>query len=253
MGRLSRLSRRIIPPAWRETVEADLIEEAARRHWRGFRADVWTTWQTLRVGAAFRWRARRATHHGTGVATQIVIRDAWRALRSSRGVTAFSVLILTAAIAAATVTFSVVDAVLLRSLPFDDSDRLVVVSSRGGGVASSKEFAQVMSFVHFDAWRRQADAFDSLAAVSWGPRAYLPTDAGERPLSVSQTTASLFEALHVNPVLGRLFTAENEIIGRNDVALIGHRVWQEDFGGDSNVIGRSFRLVYRAKDPSALI
>ena len=65
-------------------------------------------------------------------------------------------LILTAAIAAAAVTFSVVDAVLLRSLPFEDSDRLVEVSSRGGGVASSREFARVMSFTHFDAWRRQA-------------------------------------------------------------------------------------------------
>ncbi len=253
MAGLSRLTRRIVPPAWRETVEADLSDEAARRHLRGVHADVWMAWHTLRVGVAFRWRGRRLTRHGPGPVTHIVIRDAWRALRSSRAVTTFSVLTLTGAIAAATVTFSVVDAVVLRELPYEDSGRLVVVSSRGGGVASGRQFAEVTSFDHFDAWRRHADLFESLAAVSWGPRARIPADAGERTLSVAQATASLFETLRVDPVLGRLFTVEHESVGRNAVALLRYRAWQDSFGGDRDVIGRSIRLEYRAKDPPAFV
>jgi predicted permease len=237
MGWLSRLTRRIVPPAWRETVEADLTEEAARRHWRGFRADVWMAWQTLRVGAAFRWRARRAPEPRTGVATHIVIRDAWRALRSSRGVTGFSVLILTAAIAAATITFSVVDAVLLRSLPFESSERLVAVEYVRFDTRSNKEAPG-----YFNAWRERADAFEALGAAKPGRAAHVPSRGGNDFQWTSEVTASLFEVLQVRPVVGRVFGEEDEAPNRDIVAVIGYELWHRAFGGDPAVVGRTIRL-----------
>jgi hypothetical protein len=96
----------------------------------------------------------------------MVIRDAWRSLRSAPGTTAFSVIILTAGIAAATITFSVVDAVILRSLPFEDSDRLVVVGP-------DRPFMRSYSSADFIAWQDRADAFTALAGTAVGPMAHV--------------------------------------------------------------------------------
>ncbi len=176
----------------------------------------------------------------------MIIRDAWRALRSAPGSTAFSLLILSSAIAAATVTFSVVDAVILRSLPYEDSDQLVMVGA---------DPSSVQSEVNFTAWRDQADAFSAVAATSVGPMAHVPSDSGVEYVRAWRTTASLFDVLRVTPLKGRVFTAVNETEAHAAVAVIGCDLWQRHFGGDPNVVGRSIRLanVRDIKEPAALV
>ncbi len=173
----------------------------------------------------------------------IPLHDAWRALRTGAGSTAFSVLILTGAIAVATVTFSVVDAVVLRSLPFPDSDRIVTFGPDEKHVYSGPVAL---------ALRDRADTFAAVAAILWpGPLVHRPLADGFYGRAV-YSTASLFDVLQVRPLHGRLFTVENEVSGRDAVAVIGHDLWQRAFGGDPAVIGRSLRLgrpVFRAQGP----
>lgn len=178
----------------------------------------------------------------------MAIRDAWRALRSAPGSAAFCLLILTSAIAASTVTFSVVDAVVLRSLPFEDSDRLVIVGPHQPDI-------RVHSAAEFTAWRDRTDAFTALAATTVGPVVHVPSDSGVKYVRAWRTTASLFDVLRVRPVVGRVFTAENEVEGRNAVAVIGYRLWQRNFGRDPNVVGRSIRLANprRSEEPAGLV
>jgi predicted permease len=165
----------------------------------------------------------------------MVLQDAWRSLRSAPGTTAFSVIILTAGIAAATITFSVVDAVILRSLPFEDSERVVVVGPH-------QPHIRTYSSADFLAWRDRANAFTALAATTLGPMAHVPSHSGVAYVRAWETSASLFDVLRVRPVVGRVFTAGDEVAGRNHVAVISYRVWQQNFSGDPGVVGRSLRL-----------
>ena len=178
----------------------------------------------------------------------MVIRDAWRALRLASGSSAFCLLILVAAIAAATVTFSVVDAVVFRSLPFEEADRLVIVGPH-------QPYIRVHSARDFKTWRDQSDAFAALAATHVGPMAHVPSHEGVGYVRAWQTTASLFDVLRVRPVVGRFFTADNEVEGKNAVAVVGYRLWQRSFGGDPRVVGKSIRLANprRFQEPAGLV
>ena len=178
----------------------------------------------------------------------MTIRDAWRAIRSASGTSAFCVLILTTAIAAATVTFSVVDAVVLRSLPFEDSDRLVIVGPH-------QPYIRNHSAADFGAWRDRADTFTALAATYVGPMAHVPSATGVKYVRAWHTTASLFDVLRVRPVVGRVFTAEHEVEGRNAVAVIGTDYGNGILGGDPGVLGRSIWLANprRYEEPASLV
>ncbi|MDF2776453.1 MAG: macrolide transporter ATP-binding/permease protein, partial [Geminicoccaceae bacterium] len=176
--------------------------------------------------------------------TVTVLRDAWRSLRSAPGTTAFAAIILTAGIAVATITFSVVDAVILRSLPFEDSERVVVVGPH-------QPHVRTYSSADFRAWRHRTDAFTALAATTVGPVAHVPSDSGVAYVRAWETSASLFDVLRVRPVVGRAFTAGDEVAGRNQVAVIGYRVWQHNFGGDPGIIGRSIRVGDRKQPEQA--
>jgi len=171
--------------------------------------------------------------------TRFVFRDAFRALRSTPGATAFALVILTVGIGAATVTFSVVDHVVIRGLPFEDDDQLVIVRSgrpNGGGPVSPPEYF---------AWRERVVAFEHLAAVGTRAALEIPGDGSADPLLALGVSASLFDVLAVEPILGRVFTADHEVAGRDTVVVIGYGVWQRVFGGDPGVIGRTLRQTTR--------
>jgi predicted permease len=139
------------------------------------------------------------------------------------------VLILAAAIAAATTTFSIVDAVVLRSLPFPNSDRLVAMKT------AQPDFA-------YRAWQRQAESLDAIAASFVGPVVHVSAPSGVTYVRAWRVTASLFDVLGVRPILGRPFEAANEIAGQHRVAVISHKVWRDDFGSDPDIVGRSVWL-----------
>jgi predicted permease len=238
----SRLSagilRTVMSDARAEAVLGDIGEELARRQAGGAPPRwprLWVERQVWRYAmAAFRSAAPRL-----GRSLFYAFRDAWRAFRCAPASTGFILLILTAGIAASTVTFSVVDAVVLRHLPFEDDDRLVVVSADTPQVRSL-----TISAPEFLAWRDRTTVFENLAAVHSSGRVQVG-DGDDEPPQAARVTASLFDVLRVRPILGRTFTAEHEIAGRDRVAVISHRLWQQRLGGDVSVIGSTIRIAQR--------
>ncbi|MDQ3907810.1 MAG: ABC transporter permease, partial [Acidobacteriota bacterium] len=166
----------------------------------------------------------------------------WRDLRygarvmlKNPGATFVAVLTLALGIGATTAIFSVVNAALLRPLPFPEADRLVYVGQRyPSGLASSGE-------PKFMFWRAQSRSFESLACYSSyggasGNLAGGPEAQYVRGLRVSE---DLFRALGVKPALGREFTHEEDTPGAPGVAILSYGLWQRAFGGDAGVVGRT--------------
>ncbi|HUF48470.1 MAG TPA: ABC transporter permease [Vicinamibacterales bacterium] len=218
-----------------ETIVGDIQEELALRIESG-QAPRWPrAWAELQ---AWQYAATSlmAIVPRAGRSASYTLRDAWRSLRSTPTSTSFILLVLTIGIAAATVTFSVVDTVVLRHLPFEDDEQLVVVSQepeRLGRIAAPQEYL---------VWREGVEAFESLAAVRvWSDR----IDAGGGPVPVASAlaTASLFDVLRVRPAIGRAFTDEHEMPGREHVVVLGYGLWQRLFVGDAGVVGRTVSLL----------
>jgi predicted permease len=157
----------------------------------------------------------------------------WMLMRNP-GFTFVAVLTLALGIGANTAIFSVVNAVLLKPLPYYDPQRLVFVAKvhKGGEGHSVDDYLR---------WQAQSKAFDHLAAVrSW--RIYLTGLGKPERLDSVRVTASLFPALGVAPQLGRAFTPEEDRPGGARVAILSHALWQRRFGGDPAIIGQSLTL-----------
>jgi putative ABC transport system permease protein len=167
------------------------------------------------------------------------LRQAFRTLWSHPGPAATAVLTLALGIGATTAIFSVVDAVLLRPLPFSEPERLADVLAirpqRG-------EDRVAITPADFLAWRRESASFEHLGA--YVPFGTLDWTGGEEPLRLSRHLVSegLLEALGIRPEVGRLFASEEYRAGRDRVVLLSHRLWRERFGGDPAVAGRSMTL-----------
>jgi putative ABC transport system permease protein len=163
------------------------------------------------------------------------LRAAVRGLRAAPAFTAVVLAVLTLAMGATTAVFSVVDAVVLRGLPFDAADRLVKLDRTFDGRVGVSSFAAP----EFLALRPQQDVFEGLAAVMDGNVA-LRRDGGNDPetLRGQRVSAEFFQVLGVRPAIGRAFTTEDEGEGRQRVAVIGHGLWQRRFGGVPDVIGK---------------
>jgi putative ABC transport system permease protein len=169
------------------------------------------------------------------------LRSALRSLRSSPAFTSVAIGVLALGIGAGTAIFSVVDAVVLRGLPFDEHDRLAAVLEHdtlrpetfGGGTTTPQMFLD---------WREMQRPFESVAA-SAGTRFELRNDRGEpedaRGLRV---TREFFPTLRVRPLAGRLFTAEDEIEGAHRVVILSHAFWQRRFGGSLDAVGATLSV-----------
>lgn len=161
-----------------------------------------------------------------------------RNLRKSPSFAAVSVLTLALGIGATTAIFSIVNAALLRPLPFPSPDRLAVVYSVNPAPTGG---LWVVSPADFHDWREQARAFENLAAYSGGG---ISLRLSERPetFSAARVTWNFFNTIGVPPLLGKGFEVEDESNKPPDVNLVlSHRLWQNKFGGDPAVIGRHIR------------
>jgi predicted permease len=156
-----------------------------------------------------------------------------RSLRSSGGTVALAFATLTLAIAVATTTFSVVDAIVLRRLPFPDEGRLVAISR----VSASDPAPGVLAPQDFFAWQAETSSFESLGAVAGSSSLPFGPAGQEARLRTLRATSSFLDALGVRPVVGRVFTAEHERAGSDGVALISHRLWVRHFGANPAAIG----------------
>jgi putative ABC transport system permease protein len=165
-----------------------------------------------------------------------------RILWKRPGFTLIAVLTLALGIGANTATFSVVQAVLLRPLPFRDQERLVVAWKND---ATTKHSFVELSIPEFNQWRSQSQAFEHLAAMTTSVYgfSYMLTGRGE-PVQIqsARVSAEFFPALGVKPMLGRAFTADEDRPGMAGMALISHRLWQSRFSAAPNLVGQAITL-----------
>jgi predicted permease len=150
-----------------------------------------------------------------------------------RGTLVIAFLTLTLAIAAATTTFSVVDAIALRQLPFPDDDRLVAVAR----VSAARPQPGVVAPQDYFGWRDGTTAFEALGATGSTRASQLPSSAPDETHATRRITANFFDVLGVSPMIGRGFTSGEEHEGAPLVAVISHRLWMTHFGGDPGVLG----------------
>jgi len=167
------------------------------------------------------------------------IRYGLRVLAKNPGFSAVAVLTLALGIGANAAIFSVVDAVLLKPLPYKDSDRLVVVWEQN---PERGWYRNIVSAANFLDWRRQNDVFTQMAAID-PQRAFNLTGTG-RPEEVwgEQTTTNLFALLGVRPFKGRDFLPEEDRPGGPRVVILSYGLWQRRYGGDASLIGKQIFL-----------
>ena len=164
------------------------------------------------------------------------LRYALRGLRKNRGFTVVAVITLALGIGANTAIFTVINTVLLRPLPFERPDELVVltetISERPIGV----------SYPNFVDWRNQSTAFENVVAVR-NRESFNLTGAGESErLQGRLVSANFLATLGVKPIRGRDFLAEEDKPGANPAAIISHALWQRRFGADETITGKQLTL-----------
>jgi putative ABC transport system permease protein len=160
-----------------------------------------------------------------------------RMLLKNPGFALVAVIALALGIGANAAIFSVVNAVLLRSLPFDDPDRLIVL--RENKPPQFPEFSVAPG--NFLDWQKQNTVFEKLAAIRGSSYNLVDTGEPER-LRGARVSAGLFEMLGVKPASGRTFAAEEDQPGHDAVVILSHSLWQRRFGADPNILGRTLTL-----------
>ena len=164
------------------------------------------------------------------------IRFAIRSLARAPGLTAVAILTLALGIGANSAVFSLVDAVLIRPLPFAQPERLVVLYEMREGYGRANVSAH-----EYVAWRDRNRAFDGMAMYNY--RGLTLTGAGEPVQLKAQTvTANFFDVLGGRPIIGRTFRPGEDQPGAAPVVLLGRSVWQTRFGADSAIVGRRITL-----------
>jgi putative ABC transport system permease protein len=166
------------------------------------------------------------------------IRYAFRMLRKEPGFTAIAIIALALGIGANTAIFSIVNAVLLRPLPYADPGQLVMVwmDYRVGG---NKE--DVHSFPSYVDYRDGNTTFATMAGYTETSMNLTGTGEPERIFGAS-TTASFFDVMGVQPLLGRVISPEETTQGNHRVVVLSHGLWQRRFGGDRGIVGNDIQV-----------
>jgi len=165
------------------------------------------------------------------------VRHSLRVLIKSPGFTIVAVLALALGIGANTAIFSVIDRVLLRPLPFPESERMMRIQRHypdGDGPS--------VSVPKFMAWR-DCQAFQSMAAYDQGAIS-LNLGAGDRPdpLSAVHVTAGFFDVFGVKPILGRTFSRQEDLPNAGKFTVLTFNLWKTRLGGDRDIVGKAIRL-----------
>jgi putative ABC transport system permease protein len=163
------------------------------------------------------------------------LRYAARMLFKSRTYTAVAILALALGIGANTAIFSVVNTLLLRPLPYIDSDRLILVES-GNRQGGAQSFGGVAPADFWD-MQAQSEVFEQFVALSGGGFSLTGVDNPES-FPGARVSTNFFDALRARPLLGRTFRDEDGTVKADDTIILSYRLWQERFGGDPNVIGQ---------------
>ena len=169
------------------------------------------------------------------------VRYALRVLRQRPGYSIAAVLVLALGIGANTAIFSVVNAVLLRPLPYPEPDRLTFVWH----VPPADAFPGMTQFsvspANFLDWQRQSRSFDRMALMQF--RSFnISGQTGPETLRAAGVTPGFFEVVGVQAILGRTLRPEEDIRGQHRVVVLSERLWTRRFGADRNILGRKLSL-----------
>jgi len=261
MNKLPRVPARLIEVLIKDRVTrdgllGDLEERLSRSTRRGpFRKKLWI-WREV-AGAAVRYslfrRGRTAPAGRRTMTTESWLQDIGFALRTLRRrwvYGAVAVVTLGLGIGSATAMFSVVDGVLLRSVPFEDGERLVNVWKTSEGAKDSpglvgKTWNRLpFSLEDYRLWRAETSAFEAVAVHN----AVETTLTGEGPaerVTLGVGSASLLEVLGVTPTLGRWFLPGEEGNGEaptTPVTVVAHELWASRLGRDTQILGKTLLL-----------
>lgn len=165
------------------------------------------------------------------------LRFALRQLLKSPGFTIIALLTLALGIGVNTSMYSLVDRLLFRAAPFPEADRLVRIF----GTTAQTQY-DGFSLQELEEMRAHANSFASLTTFTWWNNTLSePGQPAERYAAID-ASEQFFDTLEVQPMLGRAYTAEEQVPGRNQVAILSHALWQKRFGEDCAIVGRTIRL-----------
>ncbi len=247
--RLYRLLLYFYPAAFRAEYAAEIchVFDQRRRQASGpvEVLALWaeTLWDVASNGARVHWDILRQDLHYTA-----------RTLRRAPGFALTAIGVTALGIGANTAVFSVTDHVLVRPLPFADSERLVKLYERPPGYTRME-----LSAPNYRDWRQRSSSFEAMAAYHQtaanlvrlppsGGTVRLPPSGGTigtgdpRRLDGAAVMADLLPMLGARPLFGRLFDAADDAAGAPATVLLSHRLWQRQLGGDTRVIGHGVRL-----------
>src|SRR3984893_645922 len=156
-----------------------------------------------------------------------------RVMLKHPGISFVVVLALALGIGANTAIFSVVNAVLLRPLPYDEADRMVFLTE------ISKTMDEIsISYPNFTDWRNQNKVFEKIGV--YNRNSYNLTGYGDAErILTAQASADLFSALRVSAAIGRVFTNDEDKPGGTAVVVLSYRLWQRRFGGQANILNQA--------------
>ena len=164
------------------------------------------------------------------------IRYAARMLLKNPGVTLIVIIALALGIGANTAIFSVVNAVLLRPLPYPESDRLIFLNEKSPVLDEMS-----ISYPNFTDWRAQNQTFEKMGV--YNRASYNLTGTGEAERIVTgQVSADLFSVLRVNAAYGRVFTNDEDKPGGAPVVVLSYPLWQRRFGGQTSILNQNITL-----------
>jgi putative ABC transport system permease protein len=231
---------------WRDFVVGDLEEEFRVRSGDSpVAAHAWFWWQTIRCLAApppVRPNPiQRVSSQGDSRMHTVFadLRYAFRVMSRTPSFAIAVVSVLALGIGANTAIFSIVNAVLLRPLPFEDSERLVRIFTRTPG---GRLFE--LSPGKFYDWQRDTRSFEGMAVYTCcGSRELALTGTGTaRTVKATAVSASFFEVVSARPALGRIFRQEDDTPGGKHVVILSDGFWKTELGGAPDIVGRSLTL-----------
>jgi putative ABC transport system permease protein len=241
------LTRRL-SAEWREFVVGDLEEEFATRSGHSpVAARAWFWWQTMRCLATpppvRPTRSVIGSPQGDSRMRTVFadLRYAFRVITRTPSFAAAVISVLAIGIGANTAIFSIVNAVLLRPLPFEEPDRLVRLFTSTLGPNGGLDDVSAAKF--YD-WQRDARSFEGMALYQCcGFRELALTGTGAaRTIRATAVSAGFFEVVRARPAIGRVFRQEEDTPGRSHVVILSDRFWRAEFAGRPDTIGRTVRL-----------
>jgi putative ABC transport system permease protein len=166
------------------------------------------------------------------------VRYGWRMLLKKPGFTIVAALALGLGIGANSAIFSIINAILLKPLPFDNLDRIVSVWEKAPGQGAERITVSVANYLD---WRGQSNSFENLAIFMYWSANLSGIDTPERVRGY-QVSPNLLDAVGVKVALGRNFLPDEDQPGKDNVVILTHGLWQRNFGGDPKVVGRTVNV-----------